>query len=79
MKARDGIKAQRGLNDVFPGDEYPSTDAPRTWRSNGKAREYPYRTGLRCAVCTATSTRPKCTLPAGMRCIWTIPADELEP
>lgn len=23
MKARDGIEAQRGLNDVFPGDEYP--------------------------------------------------------
>jgi len=23
MKARDGIEAQRGLNDIWPGDEYP--------------------------------------------------------
>lgn len=28
MKARDGIEAQRGLNDVWPGDDYP--DPPTT-------------------------------------------------
>ena len=26
MKARDGIEAQYGLNDVWPGDEYPDPD-----------------------------------------------------
>jgi hypothetical protein len=29
MKARDGIEAQNGLNDVFPGDEYPAPLACR--------------------------------------------------
>jgi hypothetical protein len=27
MKARDGIEAQRGLNDVWPGDEYPEPNS----------------------------------------------------
>jgi hypothetical protein len=26
--ARDGIEAQRGLNDVFPGDPYPLSGTP---------------------------------------------------
>jgi hypothetical protein len=36
MKARDGIEAQRGLNDVWPGDEYPVVDhGPEFWREGG--------------------------------------------
>jgi hypothetical protein len=47
-------------------------------RTNGKPREYPYKDGTRCAVCTATSKKPKCTLSEKLRCVWTIPDDELE-
>ncbi len=35
MKARDGIEAQHGLNDVFPGDEYPS-NAPQAEEADAK-------------------------------------------
>lgn len=30
MKARDGIEAQHGLNDIYPGDEYPEM-SPAPW------------------------------------------------
>lgn len=47
MKARDGIEAQRGLNDVFPGDEYPDAAAP-------PPPSLPADTACECGRCGAT-------------------------
>jgi hypothetical protein len=32
VRARDGIEAQRGLNDIFPGDPYPAVAVLKTIR-----------------------------------------------
>lgn len=38
VPARDGVEAQRGLNDVFPGDPYPVADQLKRGLDNLRAR-----------------------------------------